>query len=329
MTVGSTQHIILFLATAAFIVLSCLAVAKMPRKWQNVMIVLSVLICSGAIFYRFAMGLSWEGKLNIKELLLQQLQVCNFNFILLPLMLIPRFKLARQYSFYFSMFAASTTLVALNARWGGAPWYAPTVFNSWLYHSFAIICPLWMFAAGGLRPERKYILPVSGCVFGYFSIVYTLSEILKDAGIMAPKQSFSYIYNADGIPVLETFHKWIGVPFWHLVPAFIIVVIFFFLLSLPFTRSVRFDSNGGSGKLKKRYCTVGCELKLPTGGFDRAEHKLAGWSTLPNGPLEYMAGESITLGKKSISLYAVWEKNAPDTSAEICEPTEVGADIQS
>lgn len=296
-------------------VLSCLAVAKMPRKWQNVMIVISVVICSSAIFYRFAMGLSWEGGLDLKTLLLQQLQVCNFNFILLPLMLIPKFKLARQYSFYFSMFAAATTLVALNTRWGGAPWYEPIVFNSWLYHSFAIICPLWMFAARGLRPERKYILPVSGCVFGYFTLVYIISEILKGAGIMAESQSFSYIYNTDGIPVLHTFHKWIGVPYWHLAPAFVIVVIFFFLLSLPFTRTISFDGNGAQGKLKKLYGTTKCELKLLQGGFEMEGYILVGWSDSPDGEVKYALGETITVGKK-MQLYAVWEQmdqiSAPD-----------------
>ena len=295
-------------------VLSCLAVAKMPRKWQNVMIVISVLVCSSAIFYRFAMGLSWEGGINWKLLLMQQLQVCNFNFILLPLMLIPKFKLARQYSFYFSMFAAATTLVALNNAWGGADWYEPIVFNSWLYHSFAMICPLWMFASGGLRPERKYILPVSGCVFGYFTLVYIISEILKGAGIMAQNQSFSYIYNTDGIPILHTFHGWIGVPYWHLLPAFVIVVTFFFLLSLPFTRTVLLVGNGGLSARKKSekklYGTTKCGIKLPTGGFEKESFELIGWSDTPNGEVKFAPGETITLGKKNMQLYAVWADKA-------------------
>ncbi|MBR4032599.1 MAG: YwaF family protein [Clostridia bacterium] len=310
MTVGSTQHIILFLATAAFMVLSCLAVAKLPRKWQDLLIVISVVICSSAIFYRFAMGLSWKGGLDLKTLLMQQLQVCNFNFILLPLMLMPKFKLARQYSFYFSMFAAATTLVALNPRWGGANWYEPIVFNSWLYHSFAMICPLWMFASGRLRPERKYILPVSGCVFGYFTLVYIISEILKSAGIMAENQSFSYIYNTDGIPILSTFHELIGVPYWHLAPAFVIVVIFFFLLSLPFTRTILLVGNGGLSArakgVKKLYGTTGCDLKLLEGGFEREGYTLVGWSDAPDGEVKYALGETITVSRK-MQLYAVWE----------------------
>lgn len=294
-------------------VLSCLAIAKMPRRWQDVMIVISVVICSSAIFYRYGMGLSWEGGITWKTFLLQMMQVCNFNFILLPLMLIPKFKLARQYSFYFSMFAASTTLFALNNNWGGANWYEPVVFNSWLYHSFAMICPLWMFASGRLRPERKYLIPVSASVFGYFSIVYAISEVLKGVGIMAENQSFSYIYNTDGIPILSTFHKWIGVPYWHLAPAFAIVVAFFCLLSLPFTRTVFFDGNGGltkRGKGEKRlYGTVRCDLTLLGGGFLREGYVLVGWSETPDGEIKYDLGENIAVSKK-IRLYAVWKSQS-------------------
>ena len=313
MTVGSTQHIILFLATAAFTVLSCIAVAKMPRKWQNIMIVASVLACMGAIFYRFAMGLSLGGKLNIKNLLMEQMQVCNFNFILLPLMLIPKNKLARQYSIYFSMFAASTTLFALNNNWGGANWYEPIVFNSWLYHSLAIICPLWMFSTGGLRPERKYLLPVSGCVFGYFTAVYGLSELLKGAGIMAPNKSYSYIYNTDGIPVLDTLHKWINVPYWHLIPAFFIVVAFFYLFSSLFTRVVSFDGNGGltprAKGVKKLYGTTKCPLKLLCDGFEREGYTLVGWSDTPDGDVKYAAGETVII-RSRMQLYAVWSEES-------------------
>lgn len=316
MTVGSPSHIILFLITAAFMALSSIAVSKMPRRWQDVMIVISVLICSGCLFYRFAMGLSWEGGITLEPLLLQQLQVCNFNFILLPLMLVPRFKILRQYSFYFSMFAASTTLFALNSRWGGLPWYAPTVFNSWLYHSFAIICPLWMFASGRLRPERKYILPVSGCVFGYFTAVYIISEVLIKAGIITEETSFSYIYNTDGIPILDTFHKWIDVPYFHLYPAFVIVVAFFILLSLPFNRYVSFDGNGGGGKIAKRYGVINRELELPLGGFIREGFVLVGWSDSSEGAVvQYAPGSKIIVGKKNIMLYAVWQQLEQEESS--------------
>ena len=312
MTIGSTQHIILFLVTAAFIVLSCLAVSKMSKFWQNVMFVLAVLICMGGIFFRYAMKQTWGGEIDWKSLCIQMLQVCNFNFILLPLMLIPKFKLARQYSIFFAMFAASTTLFALNTRWAELmlPWYHPDVLSSWIYHTFAIVCPLWMLAAGRLRPERKYVLPVSACVFGYFSVVYTICEILKGKGIIAQTQNFSYIYNASGTPLLTQLFDLIGVVFWYLAPAFVVLIAFFYAFSMPFTRRVVLVGNGGvtsrNKSEKKRYGTVKCDFKLSSATFKKQGAELIGWSDTPDTEAIYTANESIIIGKENIQLYAVW-----------------------
>ena len=308
MAVGSLEHILMFLVTAAFMAGSCFVVARVSRRWQNFLIALSVVTCCLFIFYRFAMGLSWEGGISLKGLLLQQLQVCNFNFILLPLTLVPRFKLARQYAFYFSMFAASTTLVALNSRWGALPWYSSTVLNSWIYHSCAIICPLWMFASRRLRPERKYILPVTGCVVAYFTLVYGLTELLWAKGILPYETSFSYVYDTEGIPILDTFHQWINVPYFHLYLSLPIAVLFFYLLSLPFNRFVAFDANGGEGKIRKRYGTAVGEILLPDGGFIREGYTLVGWSEEAGRVTQYRLGAKIPTGKKNRTLYAVWQK---------------------
>ena len=61
MTRFSETHLMLFMATVAFIVLTMYAVSKMPRWGQNVMFVLGALCCAGGIFFRYGMGLSIEG----------------------------------------------------------------------------------------------------------------------------------------------------------------------------------------------------------------------------------------------------------------------------
>ncbi len=303
---GSTQHVILFLCTAAFAAWSCVAVSKMPRIFQNIMILLAAIISPAAIFFRYAMGMSFHPEeLRLGTLAFQMLQVCNFNFILLPLMLVPKFKLARQYSFYFSMFAACTTLVALSPSWANLEWYSASVLSSWISHSFAVICPLWMFASGGLRPERKYILPVAGCVFSYFTLVYVISDALKNAGVMAENLNQSYVYHAKDVPVLEVFYDMIGIPYWHLMPAFGIMIVFFCLLAAPFARTVKLYGNG-IRKSKKLHATVRCKLKVPCDDFVRKGYYLLGWSETPHGDVKYVPGEAIVMGTKSMKLYAIW-----------------------
>ena len=82
MTIGSTSHIILLLATVGFLAITCFAISKLPRKWQNVMFVFAVVMGSGGLFFRYALNMSFTSGLHVDTLLIQLLQVCNFNFVL-------------------------------------------------------------------------------------------------------------------------------------------------------------------------------------------------------------------------------------------------------
>lgn len=308
MKTGNLNHIILFLVTVAFLVLTSIAISKMKRKWQNVIFVIAVLICSGGIFFRYAMNFSFKEELHIDTLLIQMLQVCNFNFILLPLMLIPKCEIAKQYSIFFSMFAASTTLFSIPSSLALYQWNDVIVLNFWFNHVFAIALPIWMFAAKRLRPQRKYIPAVSACVFGYFTLVYLITEKLMDKGILPAGSSFSYVHDPGGMPLITQLYDLIGVPYWHLLPIFFIMIGFFYLWAMPFNKSVSFRTANGSGKLRRRYGTICNEITLPRTGFIRDGYELIGWSENPESQVaQYELGSKITIGKKNIVLYAVWK----------------------
>ncbi len=317
MTTGSPYHISLFLFTAAFLALSTLAVSRLPRKWQNVTFVIAAVLGSLGVFFRYAMNLSFNDGLRLDTLIIQMLQVCNFNFILLPLMLIPRCEIARQYSVFFSMFAASTTLFSVPASLAGYEWYDAIVLNFWFNHVFAIALPIWMIAAKRLRPDRRYIPLVSGCVFAYFTLVYLLTEGLMALGILPLGSSFSYVHDPKGMPLLTQLHELIGLPYVHLLPVFPILIGFFFLWSMPYNRSVGFMTVEGSGKLRKRYGAIGGEVKLPYGGFIREGYVLIGWSDDPESEtVQYEPGSAITVGEKNTVLYAVWQKLGQEEISE-------------
>ena len=96
MTRFGLTHIIFLLITILIITISIVMIRKTTKKTQNIIFIIIAVLCSLGIFYRYALDLSLNKPINITRLLLQLLQVCNFNFILLPLMLIPKFELARQ-----------------------------------------------------------------------------------------------------------------------------------------------------------------------------------------------------------------------------------------
>lgn len=209
--------------------------SKLPRRGQNVMFAVGTLLCAGGIFWRYAMGMSASFEnLRWDTFAVQMLQVCNFNFLLVLLMLVPKFELARQYSFMFSMFAAATVMLSFPKSWETMNWYDAPVMNFWLNHVFAIALPLWMVAAGRLKPQKKYIVPVTVCVVMYFLVVYGLTEWLHITGKLPETTTFSYIYDPKGVGLLEWMYGLIPVPCFYLVPLIPAMLAFFWLLTWLF-----------------------------------------------------------------------------------------------
>ena len=234
MTSFNQAHITILLITVAFYAVTMFAVSKLSRRGQNVVFLLGALLCAGGIFFRYGMGLRTSGELDLQTLGFQMLQVCNFNLVLVLLMLVPKFELARQYSFFFSMFAASTALISLHSDFANCNWYDTTFLNSWCNHVFAIALPLWMLAAGRLKPQKKYILPVTACVAAYFVVVYGCTEWLHATELLPVTKTFSFVYDPGGIGLLEWLYQLIPVPFFYLVPLGLPMVAFFWLLTWIF-----------------------------------------------------------------------------------------------
>ena len=224
-------HITFLLVTIAFYGITMFAVSKMPKWAQNIMFGLAAVLCAGGVFFRYGMGLSFSGNIDLKPFALQMMQVCNFNAILVILMLVPKFELARQYSIYFSLAAACTYMLSLPSDFSTYNWFDITILNSWLNHTFAIALPLWMFAAGRLKPEKKYILPVTACVIVYFIVAYGCTEWLHSAGLLAKDVSFSFIYDPGKVGLLEWMYKLIPMPFFYLIPLIPPMVGFFWIFA--------------------------------------------------------------------------------------------------
>lgn len=230
MPVWSLTHFIFLAVTIIFLVSTMFLVSKLNKLGQNIMFIVGAVICAGGIFFRYGMGLTLDGRISLKTLLMQMLQVCNFNFILVILMLIPKLELARQYSFFFSMFAAATTFVSVSPSFANLEWYNISLINSWLNHTFAVALPLWMFASKRLKPQKKYVLPVIGLIFLYFTIVYIISEVLMSKGIITVATSFSFIYDTMKVWLFDLCYSIIPFPYFYLYP--ILPMLYGFFLGL-------------------------------------------------------------------------------------------------
>ena len=227
-------HLILLMVTVAFVAVTMFAANKLSRRGQNILFAIGAILCAGGVFFRYAMSMTLAGGLDFETLAIQMLQVCNFNMILVLLMLVPKFELARQYSIMFSMFAAATVMLSIPGRYADSAWYDPEFLNFWLNHVFAIALPLWMLAAGRLKPQKKYIIPVAICVVAYFLICYGCTEWLHETGKLAESTTFSYVYDPKGVGLLEWLFGLIPVPCFYLAPLIPPMLAFFWLLTKIF-----------------------------------------------------------------------------------------------
>lgn len=86
----------------------------------------------------------------------------------------------------------------------------------------------------------------------------------------------------------------------------------------PCENILSYDGNGGSGIMTSVTLYTDEEFRLDINLFKKTECTFAGWSTTPNGEVEYLNGSSFKMGPSDITLYAVWEDNEPvDTDINI------------
>lgn len=227
-------HIAAVALTVLFLTLACLLIRKLNRKAQNAVFAVVAFVCSAGIFFRYAMAMKFDGKFYWFTLFEQMMQVCNFNFVLLPLMLIPKNELARQYSFMFSMWGAMTTFMSIPESWATLRWNDIVIVNFWLNHAMAIALPVLMCASGKLKPQKKYILPVLLSVFAYFTVSAVISKVLLDNGVITVEQTHSFLFKRDNNALFELFYRWIPVDYFYLYPMLPLLLGFFRLQTWAF-----------------------------------------------------------------------------------------------
>lgn len=75
--------------------------------------------------------------------------------------------------------------------------------------------------------------------------------------------------------------------------------------------TVRFNANGGTGTMKDQSFVYGQAQKLSANAFQYVNRNFIGWSTTPNGEVEYTNNQSVSdLASENgavVTLYAVWE----------------------
>ena len=86
-----------------------------------------------------------------------------------------------------------------------------------------------------------------------------------------------------------------------------------YALWTPIDYTIKFDANGGSGKMSSQTISYNSSIKLPKNTFTAPTGKVfAGWSRTPDGSVKYTNAQSVknlsTTHNEKVTLYAVWVK---------------------
>ena len=247
MTIGGTPHILMVLSSIVIGTILFFIIKHSKEKVQNIIIYTLTGICVLGIFYLH--GTRYLTELDLKNLLIQMLQVCNFNLILLIVCLFKRNELARQYLFFFSMPMALSTFVSYPSDVEGSMWYSKICLTFWINHFLIVLIPILMIATKRFKPRIEYIFKVVICVFVYFLIAFVGNFILNGWSIEGP-HDHSYTMGPGGIMLLVPLYKLIPVPFIYLLPLVPILLIVYFGVARLFKNC---SVTGVFGlKLKKR-----------------------------------------------------------------------------
>lgn len=150
----SFGHFFYIIVSIVLIVLGMIICSKGNKKVQNLIFIITAFTGSFGIFFRYGLNLHF-GKITLEPFITQMLQVCNFNFVVMLLALIPGNKLGRNYLFMFSMLGASTVYFSFSKSLTAYRWYDITVINFFANHFCAIALPLFMLASKRYKPEKN------------------------------------------------------------------------------------------------------------------------------------------------------------------------------
>ena len=76
----------------------------------------------------------------------------------------------------------------------------------------------------------------------------------------------------------------------------------------PVPAAIKFDKNGGYGSMSDVSATAESIITMPNVGFANPGYNFLGWSTTPDGAVEYKSGDRFTVGAETeYVFYAVWQ----------------------
>ena len=219
------------------LVLSSLLLRKKSEQVRGRVIVCACLLTLvGFVVYKYCLsidreydaltanmgGFNWWGELP--------LQMCNINLILIPVAIWTNNRFLKGYCFFMGPLGALMALIMPGNGFGGYSLLLPRMLGFYGTHFVLFIAGLAMGTFGLYRPRvkdfPKLVLTVTAVTF----LVFCLNLLLRYTGLH-PKANYFFSVETEGNFLLEIFHSFLPFPFLYLLPSYLILVPYMFLVT--------------------------------------------------------------------------------------------------
>ena len=170
-------------------------------------------------------GFNWWGELPF--------QLCNINMIIIPIAVLKKSRPLMCFGFFLGPLGALMALVMPGNGFDGYSILLPRMLGYYGTHFMIVIEGLALVTFGLLRPRYSDIPKTLLATLPILLIVLAINYILRWTGLH-PKSNYMFMMETEGNPLLELFYSWIPVPCLYLLPSFVILSVYMFLVTSGF-----------------------------------------------------------------------------------------------
>lgn len=224
-------HFIVIIFSLLFIISGCIVIPKLKKRTQTIIFWILALSSSLVTIWRFVFLFD---DYEIDVIFKLTLQICNFNFLILPLACIKRFKLIRHYLLFFQLVGALLMYFFYDQYLAATSLLELESLTYWYYHLIPIALPIFMIAAKRFKTEKKYVFPTFICMISYFYLVTVGNSHLMTYRGYSIQNTYSSMFFTNENSILEALYDFLPVPMLYLAPIYLYLLLTWYVVCYLF-----------------------------------------------------------------------------------------------
>ncbi len=170
-------------------------------------------------------GFNWWGELP--------LHACNINMLLIPLAVLLNITPLKGFGFFVGTLGAGFAIAIPAVGFSGYSILLPRMIGFYFTHFMIVIEAIALVTWGFYKPKFRDIPYILLMVVGIALIIFVIVTVIRKTGLN-PHANYFYLMETEGNALLDIFYKWIPMPFFYLLPALGILLVYMLIVTTPF-----------------------------------------------------------------------------------------------